>query len=57
MSLSTNTTYRFLVEKLGSSNPEEFIGNEGEVFYDPSVPALKISDGSTPGGITILSSN
>jgi len=53
MSLSTNTTYRFLVEKLGSSDPNQFIGNEGEVFYDPSVPTLKLSDGSTAGGLTI----
>ena len=53
MSLSTNTTYRVLVEKLGSSDPNQFIGNEGEVFYDPSVPALKLSDGSTIGGLTI----
>ena len=53
MSLSTNTTYRVLVEKLGSSDPNQFIGNEGEVFYDPSIPALKLSDGSTTGGLTI----
>ena len=48
-----NTTYRVLVEKLGASNPSEFIGNEGEVFYDPNNPSLKLSDGSTPGGIPI----
>jgi hypothetical protein len=53
MSLSTNTTYRVLVEKLGASNPSEFIGNEGELFYDPGVPSIKLSDGSTVGGISI----
>ena len=53
MSLSTNTTYRFLVEKLGATDPTAFVGNEGEVFYDPSVAALKLSDGSTSGGVTI----
>lgn len=53
MSLSTNTTYRVYVDKLGASNPSEFIGDAGELFYDPNVPTLKLSDGSTPGGLTI----
>lgn len=48
-----NTTYRVLVEKLGASQPNEFIGNEGEIFYDPNTPELKLSDGSTIGGLTI----
>jgi len=53
MSLSTNTTYRLLVEKLGATDPDAFVGNEGEVFYNPSVASLKLSDGSTAGGTTI----
>lgn len=53
MSLSTNTTYRVYVDKLGASNSSEFIGDAGELFYDPNVPTLKLSDGSTPGGLTI----
>jgi hypothetical protein len=53
MTLSTNTTYRILVEKLGATDPDAFVGNEGEVFFDPSIPTLKLSDGSTPGGIGI----
>lgn len=48
-----NTTYRILVEKLGDSNPSQFIGNEGEVFYDPNNPVLKLSNGSTPGGVSV----
>jgi hypothetical protein len=48
-----NTTYRVLVEKLGDSNASQFIGNEGEVFYDPNAPILKLSDGTTLGGISI----
>ena len=54
-----NTTYRVLVEKLGDSNPSQFIGNEGEVFYDPDgtpSPELKLSDGTTPGGVAFASS-
>jgi len=53
MTLSTNTTYRIFVEKLGATDPNAFVGNEGEVFFDPSIPTLKLSDGSTPGGIGI----
>lgn len=49
----TNTTYRFLVEKLGDSDPSQFVGNQGEVFYDPNNPLLKLSDGSTPGGVSV----
>lgn len=48
-----NTTYRVLVEKLGDSDPSTFIGNEGEVFYDPNNPVLKLSNGSTVGGVSI----
>ena len=53
MSLPINTTFRVFLEKLGGSNPSEFIGNSGEIFLDPSVPTLKLSDGSTPGGVDI----
>lgn len=48
-----NTTYRVLVEKLGAQDASQFIGNEGEVFYDPNNPELKLSDGSTIGGVSI----
>lgn len=53
----SNVTYRFFVEKLGDSDPEEFVGNEGELFYDPTGNSLRISDGVTPGGVIVLSSN
>ena len=48
-----NTTYRVLVEKLGAQDASQFIGNEGEVFYDPNNPLLKLSDGTTAGGLSI----
>ena len=53
----TNITYRVFVEKLGDSNSEEFVGDKGELFYDPEGKSLKISDGISPGGIVVLSSN
>ena len=53
MSLSTNTVYRLFVEKLGGANPTDFVGDEGEVFYNPNDGVLKISDGSTPTGVVM----
>ena len=53
----TNTTYRILVEKLGDSQPTQFVGNEGEIFYDPNITSLSLSDGSTMGGLAICGGN
>lgn len=53
MSLTTNTTYRVFVEKLGGTDPANFVGDAGDVFLDPSVPELKLSDGTTAGGVAI----
>jgi len=51
-----NTTFRVFVEKLGSSEATDFIGNEGDLFFDPNTPELRLSDGSTPGGAVISGS-
>tara|TARA_B100002019_G_scaffold131108_1_gene112641 strand:- start:902 stop:2056 length:1155 start_codon:yes stop_codon:yes gene_type:complete len=51
MSLSNNTTYRVFLEKLGNTLPNQFVGNAGEMFYDPSGTVVRFSDGITPGGI------
>ena len=48
-----NTTFRAFVEKLGDTEPGLFIGNEGDLFYDPNTASLRISDGVTPGGIAV----
>lgn len=32
---------------------DEFIGNKGTIFYDEDTGQLKLSDGITPGGISI----
>lgn len=47
-----NTTYRVLVEKLGAQDASQFVGNEGELFYDPNNPEIKLSDGTTAGGLS-----
>jgi hypothetical protein len=49
----TNKSYRVFLDKLGGSDPTAFIGNEGELFYDPTTGFLRLSDGSTPGGILL----
>jgi hypothetical protein len=51
--MNTNTVYRVYLEKLGGSSPTSFIGDEGELFFDPNVPILKKSDGVTPGGVIV----
>ena len=48
-----NSTFRAFVQKLGNSDPSTFVGNEGDIFWDPNTGELKVSDGSTPGGIAV----
>lgn len=47
------TTYRTFNAKLGGTNPADYIGNEGEIFWDPQSGSLRLSDGSTVGGTNI----
>jgi hypothetical protein len=51
--MSTNATFKLLADKMGGRQASEYIGNEGEVFYDPTTTSLRISDGSTAGGMSI----
>lgn len=48
------TIWRLFPEKLGGTTTTTFIGDAGEIFYDPSSTTLRISDGSTPGGNVLL---
>lgn len=36
-----------------NSNANIFVGEVGRLFYDQDIPILRLSDGSTPGGIII----
>lgn len=47
--MSSNKTFRVVLEKLGGVNSTEYVGREGEIFFDPDNPVLKVGDG-TPGG-------
>ena len=49
----SNSVYRTLLEKLGGNSVTNFIGKKGDIFYDPTIGSLKLSNGITPGGISI----
>lgn len=48
--MSTNVLYQMYVDKMGGRHIESFIADYGLIFYDPSIGALRIGDGVTPGG-------
>jgi hypothetical protein len=53
----SNTTYRAFPDKLGGSDSTKFVGDKGELFWDPENANLSMSDGQTPGGIGIKTRN
>jgi hypothetical protein len=53
----SNATYRAFPEKLGATDPTQFVGDKGELFWDPENANVSISDGETPGGIGLKTRN
>lgn len=53
----TNSTFQVFSNKMGGRLREQYVGDAGEIFYDPNFPELFLSDGVTPGGIPILGSS
>lgn len=51
-----DAVYKMFLEKLGDSDATTFIGETGDIFYDPTTSVIRRSDGSTPGGIVITGS-
>lgn len=49
----SNKTFKIFVDKMGGDNLTSYLGNSGEIVYDPNIPVLKIADGVTPGGINL----
>ena len=49
----SNVTYKLFADKMGGTNVASYIGNAGDIFYNPAHGALSISDGVTEGGIPI----
>jgi len=48
----SNKTYRVFLEKLGGTSANNFVGTQGELFFDPEDPILRVANGA-PGGTTI----
>jgi len=49
----SNKTFKLFVDKMGGNPAASHIGTDGDIFYDPEIGALKISDGVTIGGTAI----
>ena len=49
----SNKTFKLFVDRMGGNPAASYIGTDGDIFYDPEIGALKISDGVTIGGTAI----
>lgn len=50
-----NTINKIFVDKMGGRSTASYIGTPGDIFYDPAVGDLRLSDGQTVGGKSLLS--
>jgi hypothetical protein len=51
--VTTKATYKVMLDKMGGTQVTEYIGLPGEVFWNPEVGSLRLSDGVTVGGLVI----
>ena len=49
----SNKTFKLFIDKMGGNPAASYIGTNGDIFYDPEIGSLKLSNGVSPGGITI----
>lgn len=49
----SNKTYKLFAQKMGGNPATSHIGVSGELFYDPEIGSIKLSNGTTAGGITV----
>lgn len=47
------TIQRIVKKNIGTSDPTTYVGNPKDIWLDDTVPILKLSDGSTPGGLAL----
>ena len=47
------TIQRIVKKNIGAFDPTTYVGNPKDVWLDDTVPVLKVSDGSTPGGVPL----
>lgn len=50
-----NITNKIFVDKMGGRSSTDYVGVPGEIFYDPTVGDLRLSDGASPGGRSLFS--
>ena len=48
-----NKTFKLFADKMGGREAADYIGTEGEIFYDPTTTSLRMSDGETAGGLAL----
>jgi hypothetical protein len=48
------TTRKIFTDNMGGTTASNYIGRPGELFYDDTTGELRRSNGTTPGGISIL---
>lgn len=51
--MASNVNNKLLLEKSGGTTSASYVGNVGEVFFDPTQAVLRASNGITPGGIKV----
>lgn len=54
---NSTITYRAFTEKAGVRSITEWVGDNGDVFYDPSIQALFASNGIKPNGFYLSFAN
>jgi len=48
-----SATYKLFSDKMGGHDTSAYIGKRGEIFYNPTTGNLRLSDGSTSGGVPL----
>lgn len=48
------STFRVFLDKMGGTDANNYIGRDGDLFYDPKTGLLRVSDGATVGGKAVV---
>lgn len=51
--MMSNKTFKIFVDKMGGTNPFNYIGVTGDISYDPDTGELRLSDGATLRGSAV----
>lgn len=54
MAANTNQWIQsFFTSRDNNNNGQQFVGQQGRMWYDPETNTIRVSDGITPGGIIV----